>query len=378
MRLNYLLGQMITRTFIVKKLRNFGIICQTMFLLLILPDRIFAQELGDILLGAKSGYTKPQGHYAAQLQDSFFFELFTAPLVKKFFMAEFGLSYVRYPLSESRNSYLNSLSLNAGPLFHLPIIPMLHIYLGISFELTYFQLLAREVQKEENTMKPGFAFKSGLLFPLSSFFAFRLGYQFNQNQLSGSAFSNHNFYGAVFYSFYFEKKSSLQKLPLPPLNPERKPKFENLYIDELYKKALFEFKNRNYQDARKIFEKILSLNNSHEASKNQLDIIKSFYKQYDQGLALIQKKEFFAAIPLLEKSGFYLAEAMVKLAEIRRELKKNNPGLLAAGIAAYEIKECEKSMNLLEKVLLMAPANNRAIIYFQKAVRCFKAMQKLK
>ena len=323
-----------------------------------------------VMLGVRSGYSQVAGTYADEIDGTAMIGVSVIPLGYRFVFIEADFIYASYSLAESSDSMLSSMTFGAGPLFIYSPFSFVEFYAGISFIYSYLHLRAATLGREERALNPGFALKAGAHFPVGWGLGVRAGVDYQHNYLSGKPFLNINYCAGVTYNFSYIF-SPAEKGQDDPARIEGR-------IDDLYRKGAAHLDNGEVQKAKANFAEVLSLKPNHKGAKKMNDLIGTKEETFRNAGELLEQKQYYKAIPMLEDAGSHLPEARSLLADVRTRLSAEVPSLEKEGIKAYEMKEYEKCIAVMQRIKLINPANNVVQIYLPRAKRRFEALQKLK
>lgn len=333
-----------------------------------------AMRSGDVIVGFKGGYSQLLGYYDSRLDSAGYYGMYVIPFVRRFLMGEADLAFARYPLKDSEGSYLYSSSLSTGPILHYNLYPFLHPYAGVSAVMSYLYLNAERQDIQKNTYKLGFALKTGLFIPLAWGIMTRVGIEYTQIPLSGEYLNNYNLYAGVSFNYYSYARSE----NILENNTQSSDRFF-IKIDNLYTKGVEEFSRGEYAKAKDLFNQVTTLKDDYKDTRGYLDRIEETERLYADAVDFIVAKKYVQAIPLLER-----ASPMRKAREelIRLRLQLSHSGLVKqlerVGIRAYEGKEYQKCITIMERIQLIDPDNKVVGVYLPRAQKRFEALQGLK
>ncbi len=348
----------------------------TVCLSVIIPHRISAQNapnFSSMHIGFNAGYSLLHGHYSEELQDGPFFSInATSPFVR-FLEGYFSLAFASHELSGSNGSQLYSLSLNLGPLAKAQLAPHFAIYASPLARFEYLYLKARKLDREENTIKPGFGAETGMLCHITPAINLKAGISFSQIWLSGTPYRSFVFYGSAEYNVFHIVTEDKIRAERAEENLEKIAQAEASFTEGMAK-----YEKGELYAAKKLFTDAVRLKNTHSEAQAYLDRIDAIEKDYRLGIALLEKKDYFAAILPLERSAKSMKEAKEKLEKTRSALRGQIPDLTRGGIRAYESNDFATCIALMTKITLIDPKNKTAAIYLPRAKHRLEAMKKLK
>lgn len=319
-----------------------------------------------------SGYSQVAGTYADEINGAPFVGVSIFPAGYRFIFAELCFSYASYALAASADSALQSTTFGAGPLFLYAPFRYLELYAGVAFVFSYYSLRAVTTNREEQTLNPGFALKAGAHVPIDWGLGVKAGIEYTHNYLSNKPFMNINYHAGVTYDLGY--------LYAPKKEPDTVSEKEKLKerIDSLFRKGKESLDNGEVDAAKDNFSQVLSLKPDHKEAKDLQDMIGQKEESFQSARDLLEQKQFYKAIPVLEDAGSVLPEAKTLLSDVRNQLSVEVPALEKEGIKAYEAKEYEKCIGIMQRIKLINPANGVVQIYLPRALRRLEALQKLK
>ncbi|MBN2159071.1 MAG: hypothetical protein JW807_06730 [Spirochaetes bacterium] len=360
-------------------------------LLVIIPARYALSDdeetyhAHDIIIGAKAGYSMFEGYYRSRFSGSYCTGLslmYGNPGIAKYLMGELEVAYARYPLrkgrtsmveylslvGQSRGSYMESISLNFGPVFYYPIDLHFQIYTGLSALGSYLHLHLDRYDKNEKTIKPGLLARAGFFIPVRKGFRFRIGAEYTLKYLSGKPLYGFNFIGGLSYNF-----NPVERAGEPGAERDAPGRIE--WYMAMAEKAV---KKGNAEEARENYKKVLAIDGTNREARRKLDEIKKAEADYARATRLAGNKRFYDALPLLEDAGAYLLAARNDIEEIRKQLAAEIPGLEKTGIELYEKGDYRGCITIMNRLLLVDPRNKVGLIYLPRAVKRQEAMERLR
>jgi tetratricopeptide (TPR) repeat protein len=341
----------------------------------LLDTGVFAQALkaarGDIILGAKAGYSMFEGYYRSRFMGSYCIGasvMYGNPEMVKFLMGEFEITYGRYPLKESRKSYLQTVAANVGPVFYYPVASHFQVYTGVSALGSYLHLHTDLTDKNEKTFKPGLLARAGFFFPILEGFRIRAGAEYTLVYLSGKPLHGINFIGGLSYNFNPDERFG-------EIGTIQDPAFR---IEWYLSRAEIAIQKGDIKDARDYYNKILALDSKHREAREQLDSIKTAEADFARAMKLISDKRFYDALPLLDDAGKYMASAREEQVKIRKQLAGEAPALEKRGIELYERGDYRGCIAVMKQLLLIDPKNKVGVIYLPRALKRQEALERLR
>lgn len=324
-------------------------------------------------LGVNAGYSSLSGHYGSELDNSVYLGLSFIPFVSRYIFGEMDITYSAYELSGSEGSNLYSTAINAGPLFNLPLFGMMSLYAGILARGNYFYLDTHNLDRQENTFKPGFSARAGMFITLPLGLHLRAGADYSQVWLSGTPFRTLNTYAGISYNLLHVSSADDR------LRKETQEKLSRYsQIDIHYSAGVKAFNEGELKSAKENFGRVLSLKNDHPDSRSYMDRIIEMENDYARASELLEKKNYYAAIPYLVKAESNMKEARSELADVRARLAPLVPDMERRGILAYDRNDYELCIDLMNKVKLIDPGNSKVRIYLPRASKRLEALKMLK
>jgi len=327
--------------------------------------------LGDIIIGAKAGYSMIEGHYKSRFKGSYTVGgtlSFGSRGIVPYLMGELDLLYSRYPMKESGRSYLETVSLAAGPLFYYPIVPHLQAYLGASAMGSYVHLFASRSHQNVKSLKPGLLAKAGFFFPIKSGFRIRAGAEYSLQYLSGKPLHGINFIGGVSYNFNTEDAES----GVVPAGDTA------ARIDWYLTIAGNALRKGKTDEAKENYGKVLALDGTNREARDQLAGIRKAEGDYEAGMKLARDKRYYDALPVLDSAGKYLPAAREEQEKIRKHLSADTALLEKQGIELYEKGDYRGCISVMNRLLLLDPKNRVGLIYLPRAVKRQGALERLR
>lgn len=326
---------------------------------------------GDIIIGAKAGYSMIEGYYKNRFRGSYAAGVtlsYGKQGIVPYLMGELDLFYSRYPMRESGRSYLETVSLAAGPLFYYPIVTHFQAYLGASAMGSYVHLFASRSRQNVKSLKPGLLAKAGFFFPIKSGFRIRAGAEYSLQYLSGKPLHGVNFIGGLSYNFNPEEA-------LPGAVPEGDTASRIDWYLTLAGNAL---RRGQIDEAKDNYAKAFALDRTNREARDQLAGIRKAEGDYETGMKLARDKRYYEALPVLDSAGRYLPAAREEQGKIRKHLSADIALLEKQGIELYEKGDYRGCINVMNRLLLIDPKNRVGLIYLPRAVKRQGALERLR
>lgn len=324
----------------------------------------------DIIFGIGAGYSNIQGHYAGILRGSYrvggYFMYGNSDIVK-YLRGELDVSYARYPMKQSRSSFLESVSISAGPVAYYPAAPWLQPYIGAYARGSYLHLYTDKTDRNVKSLKPGFMAKAGFFFPVGRGFRLRLGLDYTLEFLSGKALHGLNIGGGLAYNFNPLEKTG----GLLPVGPEGS-------IDWYLSRADRALAAGNVEEAKDYYAKVIALDRANAIALEKTAAIIKAESDYARAVKLAGEKRYFEALPLLDDAKAYLVKARAEEEKIRKLLAGEIAPLEKQGIELYESGDYRGCIAVMKRLLLIDPKNRTGLIYLPRAQNRQEALEKLR
>jgi hypothetical protein len=327
-------------------------------------------EVPRIMLGFKAGYSQVAGSYAGDMENAPYLGAYVVPYSFRFVMAEADFSYSSFALKESGDSYLSASTFGLGPLLCYSPFRFIDLYAGISFTFSLLHLKAATLRRDERAYNAGFMLKGGALVPVRWGIGLRAGVEYLYTYISGKPFQCLNYYAAVSYNFGY--------LMQPGGGDAGSDARRLVRIERLYREGSESLEGGDVTTAGEKLAEVLSLDPGHAGARKMSELIAGKEETLRGANELIEQKQYYRAIPMLEEAGSLLPGARTRLEEVRSLLAPEVPAMEKEGIGAYEKKEYDRCINLMQRIRLIDPANRVVPIYLPRAQRRREALQLLK
>jgi tetratricopeptide (TPR) repeat protein len=325
---------------------------------------------GDIILGLGAGYSSVLGHYGGMLNGSYRVGaslMYGNAGILRYLMGELEAGYSRYPLKQSRSSYLESVMMSVGPVAYLPAATWLQLYAGASFRGTYLHLRTATTGRNEKTVKPGFEAKAGMFFPVGQGFRLRCGVDYTLEFLSGKALHGVTVSGGLSYNFNPAERTG-GALPGDPADR----------VDWYLARADRALAEGRTEEAKKYFASVLAIDRNNATAREKVTAIAKAEGDYSSAMKLSAQKRYFDALPLLEEAGAYLERARAEERNIRKLLAGEIAPLEKQGISLYESGDYRGCIAVMKRLLLIDPKNRTGLIYLPRAQKRQEAMERFR
>lgn len=312
------------------------------------------------------GISSPTGYYsdyfkkggAAGLNAFYQHNFFSTPLYYKG-----GLSYSIYEL-KTGDSYLHQLDFSAGAFTSYKLHPLIEPFFGADIMGTYSRLNTKNTKESENSYKPGISFNIGNMTYLSTGLGLFLILDYKITEISGKRFSPLSIKAGL----TFNNKDLVRDMNR---DSETEIKFQ------LFQRAQTEFRNRNFEEAKKLFNQVYKMENKYPGIDYSLQRIKEIEEDKTKADNYIDQKNYIQAIPHLQFCAPYIKSCETDLVKYRKELSAEIDAWERDGISQYETGKYKDCINIMEKILLIDPPNRTAAIYLPRAIKRQKAIEAL-
>ena len=149
-------------------------------------------------------------------------------------------------------------------------------------------------------------------------------------------------------------------------------------VESLYLRGMSETEKGDITAAENSFRETLTIKPDHEGAGKMIRDISAAKADYAEAKAMMGRKKYYDAIPLLEKSRYLMRDAERDLADTRIILSIEIPDLEHKGIAAYESREYDRCISLMRRLQLIDPENETVLLYLPRAQSRKKAIDRLK
>lgn len=349
---------------------TFLLIC---FFFIINANYSIGGEVGGISLKAEKTHTS--GYYSNYFQDGWswgFGAIFELPIVYKYLFTEAGIIVDQRAMEDSADSYLRMYAIHAGAGLFWPLWRYAVPYSGIDFQELYIQFHADILDKDESSFKPGTLLKAGVFIPLHKNISLRVGINHTITEISDKWLHSSSF--AVSGIFRYPDGIWI-------VGHEKQKAADFVYkenTDVIYHEGVVKANTGEAEQAEISFKRVLEIDSSHTEAKEMLQKIGTAKEHYRKASELIKEQKYFDAIAPLEKSIPYIKTASSELNLVRAKLLGEVPALERHGIEAYEKKEYDRCISIMNRIRTIDPENTTAALYLPRAVRRKEAIERLK
>ncbi len=363
-----MMGKLFIRTFL----------CTVLFYLS--DGRAFPAHLAGNDAGVYAGYRRSavQGLYDDYLGAGNYFctgLLFPIPLLYRHLFAEGEFLAGSHEVTESPSSSFQQYTLRLGATAAWPLFSHFNPYAGLFFQESMVHLDAAKIKEAETALKPGLGIRAGALVPVYSIFGLRLGVEYSNIALSVKHLKELSFTAAATIRIpFFSTAPSGEEMGTHKTGKL----FLKDHAEEHFRLGLEMVKKGDADSAEEAFRKTLTVKPDHTGATRMLQEISSAKAGHAKARTLLKAKNYYNAIPHLEKAAAFIGAAGTDLAETRSLLSGELPGLIRRGIRAYEERNYDKCITLMKKVQIVDPENETAKLYLPRAQSRKKAIDRLK
>lgn len=274
-----------------------------------------------------------------------------------------GLSYSAYEL-KTNSSNLHQIDLSAGAFTSYKLHTLIEPFFGADIRGTFSRFNAKDTNKSEHSYKPSISFNIGNMTYLSNGLGLFIIMDYKITEISDKRFSPLSIKaGLTFNNNDLIRDANKES--------ETEIKFQ------LFQKAQNEFRNKNFEEAKKLFNQVYKMDKGYPGIDYSLKRVKEIEADKTQADTYIDQKNYIQAIPHLQFCAPYIKDCETNLARYRKELSASINALERNGIRQYETGKYKDCINTMEKILLIAPGNRTAAIYLPRAIKRQKAIEAL-
>ncbi len=341
----------------------------------LLPADALSRDMksGDIIWGARGGYSHLTGYWQQELADAPYLGLYQDFFIRDRVMAELDVIYAAYPLDNTASSKIYTAGVAAGPLWHYPLFPYARVFGGLSLSGTYYSFRNEEYDKRERAFKPGGIFKTGVFVPVGQGVILRAGADYSVAPLSGKAFGGLNFTAGVSYNYY-----ALARAVTAEGREGGADWGGDREMQTIYSEALGQFKEGNIATAQEGFARVDEKSAYFRDAAGYLAQIARAEASFAEGKRMFDAGRYYESVPPLDDAAKVSADARALLKSARERLAPEVPVLEQLGVAAYERGEYEQCIVIMKKIQLADPENRVMVIYLPRAQKRYEGLQKLK
>lgn len=323
-----------------------------------------------ITIGLFGGYSNILGYYSDKLDASVGYGIYITFPLNRYIMADTRITLSSHEFTSSNDSFLYSYEMTLAPLFYYDVHKNFRLFGGAGLDLRYLRVNAVLTGQEENTYKPGFVLTAGSYIKLSHRLSLRLDTVYSQVWLSGESLLNNSFNIGVSYTLAAGEPGEYREEARKEMRSSLDRAREN------YLKGMEELENRNAGKAKEYFQVALTLNPELNEASVKLEEIKEAESAYEEAVKLLARDRYYTAIPYLIHGSAYMENAKVKLEKTRKMLKGRIDELERIGIQAFNKRNYETCISIMQKILLIDPENQVARVYLSRARKHLRTMEK--
>ncbi len=274
-----------------------------------------------------------------------------------------NFSYSNYEL-KTGGSYLHQYDISGGVFTTHRVHPLLLPFIGIDVHGLYSRINTKNTGESGSALKPGLSVNAGNLAYLGSGVGLLFLIDYRITDISGELFRPITINaGLTFNNNDLTKDLSRES--------EAEIKFE------VYQKAQTAFRSRNFEEAKKLFNEVYSMDSEYPGLDYNLQRIREIESDKRQADSFISQKNYIRAIPHLQFCAPYIKECESDLAKYRSDLASGIRAWERDGIRHYEAARYRECINIMERILLVDPGNRTANIYLPRAIRRQQAVEAL-
>ncbi|MCX7678920.1 MAG: porin family protein [Spirochaetes bacterium] len=298
--------------------------------------------------------------------------LIHTPYFYKYLFSEGTVTFNKHSLHESPNSHLTMYSLGLATGIFYPLGKYIVPYGSIGIQESCLVFNAHTTNKTVTEFSPMAFLQGGIAIPLYSQFFLRCNVTFTIAEISHERFSSISFSigGMLNYPPNMWRIGS-------PYDTAKKP-HQQENADDLYKEAQAAAEAGEIEKAEDLLKKIFELNPQHQPSKELQNKFLIAKENYNKATLLINEKKYFAAIAPLELSLPYIKSASKDLLFVRSKLINEIPYLEKVGIEAYQNKDYNRCIIIMNKIKTIDPKNEIVEMYLPRAIKRKEAIERLK
>ena len=324
-----------------------------------------------VTVGGTAGYTRISGYYTSYFDNGMSLGLtvsYPLTFIGRYVLADGEFSGEKWAMKQNSDYTLTAYTFRGGPLFYYPFLPYIYPFLGFYFQESSVYLRLGSDGKREQSYKPGYAVKSGLVLATGRGIGIRLGVEYSSFRISGRDFNQTAFTGGIIYNYLGFVKGR-RGSGAEDEGPARK--VELLILDG---KKLFA--ENSILEAKRDFLMVLKLQPGNREAESYLARIAAMEQRLRAAENLIAVKRYYEAIPILVEIRPYLKKAGEDLVRVRGLLSPEIAEMEKVGVNAYEKKDYDLCIFHMERLLLIDPNNGAANIYLPRAKKRKEALEK--
>ncbi len=323
-----------------------------------------------VTIGLFGGYSSIPGYYSGKLNSSIAYGMYITFPLNRYVMADTRLALSSHEFTSSNDSFLYSYEMTLAPLLYYDVHENFRFFAGAGLDLRYLRVNAVLTGQEVNTFKPGYVLTAGSYVKITHRLSLRVDAVYSQVWLSREPLLNNSFNMGVSYTLAAGEPGEYREEARKEMRSSLDRAREN------YRKGIKELKNRKAGKAKEYFQKALSLDPDLDEAVEKLEEIREAENAYDEAVALLARDRYYTAIPYLIHASAYMEKAGKKLENTRNMLKDRIDTLEKNGIEAFNKRNYEACISIMQKILLIDPENQVARVYLSRAKKHLRTMEK--
>jgi tetratricopeptide (TPR) repeat protein len=321
---------------------------------------LFSQNNKGIALEA--GYSRITGYYSSTFNAAPVYRIRVIPYESLYFFGDSNFSFSSFQMKESDKShfFISGLDVGINARYRYRIMTP---FAGIAMGGRYLYFNGNKTNESLQTFKPSAGVRLGTFIEFSESFHAVIRSDYMINSLSGKILSETMFTAGIIYRF------GGSETPLRNTEPAA--------IDH-YTEGMKALNAKKPVIARSEFLLVDKNDPSYQNAVKLADEIGASIIAYNEGKRLINDNKKIDAIQFLEQASQHIDDAVILLAAIRNELRKDILALEKNGIAAYDSKDYTLCIAIMRRIILIDPNNKIAKVYLPRAEKRDEALRKLR
>jgi len=349
-------------------LKFYKLLAALILLLIPASDSISAENhYKGITITASAGPSYISGFYEDYLKDDLTYGIgafYNLPFFNSNTYFSGGCSFSSYEMSVNSDSIMKQYDIFAGGMFAYPLMSYLFINTGVTIRGIYSMLDTENTNIHDTTFKPGYSCFIGSMVYLGRGIGLSLNAEYRITEISSKDFNTVDIKGGLTYNFGDYREDIESRL-----NADKK--------ISLFDRGIKEFRNKNFNEAKKIFTDLYHMDNEYPGLNYYLQRVKEIEDNRNTAEHYLSQKNSLKAIPYLTSCSPYIKDCELKLLQQRKSLISNVPSWEKEGINLYDNRKYKECINIMERILLVDPENKNANIYLPRAVKRNRAIESL-
>ena len=289
------------------------------------------------------------------------------PWLNRNLLAGGDLVYQHWGLSHSKKSSMLYAGFGGFLEYMYPVHRYFNPFAGASVRGVFLSLDTDNLGKKENTFKPGGGIRCGMQSDIWAGFGLRVMYEYNMLPLSGRLFQTASVsMGVTFNLQGWKSRGHAGDQPDMPVD-----------VNALYSQGQSHMEAGSLDRAEELFRKVLEQEPSHAPAARSLEQVSSVRSLHEQTRSLVSQGRNLEAIPNMEQCARYYPEDRSDLERIRSQYTREIPAWEQTAISAYDRKDYNTCIMVMQKILLVEPDNQTVKIYLPRAQKRQKALERL-